>query len=378
MQPSPTLELACELLTRPSITPEDSGCQALLMARLQRIGFHCEPMNFAEVTNFYARKGDASPVVCFAGHTDVVPTGKEELWHSPPFSPSVRDGMLYARGAADMKGSLAAITVAIERFIQDYPTHRGAIAMLVTSDEEGPAQNGTVKVIEQLQARNEHLDMCIVGEPSSSKQVGDIIKNGRRGSLGLKLIINGTQGHIAYPHLAANPIHLALPALSELTQHGWDKGNQYFPATSLQISNINAGTGATNVIPGELEVLANFRFSTEVTAAELRQRTHAILDKHQLDYQCHWQLSGEPFLTAQGELLKACQSAILKHTGLNPQLSTSGGTSDGRFIAPTGAQVIELGPCNDSIHKINEAVSVADLNRLTDIYYDILKNLLVA
>lgn len=376
MYSSPTIALACELLSRPSVTPEDKGCQTLMMQKLAQLGFENEPMAFEEVDNFYARKGSQGPVVCFAGHTDVVPSGPEEHWASAPFSPTIRDGKLYARGAADMKGSLACMLIAIERFVKQYPNHKGSIALLITSDEEGPAKNGTVKVVETLEARNEKIDMCIVGEPSSTKRVGDVIKNGRRGSLGLTLTIKGTQGHVAYPHLAANPIHLAAPALAELAQENWDNGNEFFPATSFQISNIHAGEGTTNVIPGQLEIMANFRFSTEITEAQLRTRTEAILNKHGLEFSAQWHLSGLPFLTPKGELVDAAVNAIKDITGLEAQLSTSGGTSDGRFIAPTGAQVIELGPCNDSIHKVNEAVAVEDLESLTDIYEALLVKLL--
>lgn len=376
MQTSPTLALAFELLSRPSITPEDKGCQALMMKRLSEVGFNNEPMKFTEVDNFYSRRGSQSPIVCFAGHTDVVPTGPEEAWQTPPFSPAIENNMLCARGAADMKGSLACMIVAIERFVAKHPNHKGSIALLITSDEEGPATNGTVKVVETLEARNEKLDMCIVGEPSSTKQVGDVIKNGRRGSLGLTLTIKGVQGHVAYPHLAQNPIHLAAPALAELSQEKWDNGNEFFPETSFQISNIHAGEGVTNVIPGELNIIANFRFSTEVTQKQLQDRTEAILNKHKLDFNAQWHLSGEPFLTSKSELVEAALSAIKEITGLNAELSTSGGTSDGRFIAPTGAQVIELGPCNESIHKVNESVSVSDLETLTDMYESILIKLL--
>lgn len=376
MQTSPTLALAFDLLSRPSITPDDQGCQALMMQRLSEVGFNNEPMKFAEVNNFYSRRGSQTPVICFAGHTDVVPTGPEEAWKNPPFSPTIENDMLCARGAADMKGSLACMIVAIERFVAKHPNHKGSIALLITSDEEGPAKNGTVKVVETLEARNEKLDMCIVGEPSSTKQAGDVIKNGRRGSLGLILNIKGIQGHVAYPHLAQNPIHLAAPALAELSQEKWDNGNEFFPETSFQISNIHAGEGVTNVIPGELNIIANFRFSTEVTQKELQDRTEAILNKHKLDFNAQWHLSGQPFLTPKGELVEAAVSSIKEVTGLNAELSTSGGTSDGRFIAPTGAQVIELGPCNESIHKVNESVSVTDLKKLTDMYENILIKLL--
>lgn len=373
---SPTLDLALELIARRSVTPDDEGCQPLMMERLAAVGFNSEPMRFAEVDNFWSRRGTESPVVCFAGHTDVVPTGPEANWQNPPFEPAIIDGMLHGRGAADMKGSLAAILIATERFVAKHPNHKGSIAYLITADEEGPAKNGTVKVIEALEARNEKIDMCIVGEPSSTDHVGDTIKNGRRGSLGAVLTVNGIQGHVAYPHLASNPIHTAAPALSEMAQETWDDGNDYFPATSFQISNINGGTGATNVIPGSLEVVFNFRFSTELTANILKKRTLDILDRHELDYQIEWNLSGEPFLTDQGPLVDACKEVIGNITGTPPVLSTAGGTSDGRFIAPTGAQVIELGPCNATIHKVDEHVSAADLDTLTDMYEGILEQLL--
>jgi len=373
---TPTLQLAVDLIARPSVTPEDEGCQALMMERLAALGFNNEPLRFGDTDNFWSRKGDSQPVVCFAGHTDVVPTGPEANWDNPPFEPKIIDGMLHGRGAADMKGSLAAFLVATERFVEKHPDHKGSIAYLITSDEEGPAHNGTVKVIETLEARNEKIDMCVVGEPSSTALVGDVIKNGRRGSLGCVLTVKGKQGHVAYPHLAKNPVHMAAPALAELAAEKWDDGNDFFPATSFQISNINSGTGATNVIPGTCEVVFNFRFSTELTAEILQERTEAILNKHGLDYDIDWKLSGQPFLTDKGALVEAAVAAIKNVTGRDTELSTSGGTSDGRFIAPTGAQVVELGPINATIHQVNEHVSADDLNTLTDIYEAMLVELL--
>jgi succinyl-diaminopimelate desuccinylase len=373
---SETVELCCELIRRPSVTPEDAGCQALMMERLSRSGFDCQALRFGEVDNFWAQRGDAGPLLVFAGHTDVVPTGPESQWRSPPFEPTVTDGMLCGRGAADMKGSLAAMVVACERFVASYPQHRGRIGFLITSDEEGPAVDGTVRVLQWLKKQGEHIDWCIIGEPSSAERLGDTVKNGRRGSLGGLLKVRGVQGHIAYPQLADNPIHRALPALDALCAEHWDEGNEFFPATSLQISNIKAGTGAGNVIPGELEVMFNFRFSTETSARELEQRTSAILDARGLDYSLEWNLSGEPFLTAEGELLEATIAGIRDCLQLETELSTSGGTSDGRFIAPTGAQVVELGPVNATIHKLNEEVRCADLDKLTELYETILRRLL--
>ena len=373
---SATLELTLDLIRRPSVTPLDADCQTIMAERLAAIGFQIEHLRFDDVDNLWARRGTTSPVLCFAGHTDVVPTGNLERWASHPFAPEIRDGKLYGRGTADMKSALAAMVVACERFVAEHPEHHGSIAFLITSDEEGPSINGTVKVIETLEARHEKITWCLVGEPSSSQQLGDVIKNGRRGSLNGKISILGKQGHVAYPHLARNPIHLALPALTELSQAEWDQGNAFFPATTFQISNIQSGTGATNVIPATVEALFNFRFSTEVTAEQLKQRTHDILDKHGLQYELLWTLSGQPFLTAEGELVAAAQQAIRSVTGLDTELSTSGGTSDGRFIAPTGAQVLELGVLNASIHQIDEHVNVADLDPLTDIYQQILVQLL--
>ncbi|MBI5461387.1 MAG: succinyl-diaminopimelate desuccinylase [Gammaproteobacteria bacterium] len=373
---SPTLELARDLIARASITPDDQGCQQLIGERLAALGFKLEFMNVGEVINLWARRGSEGPLLAFAGHTDVVPTGPASAWASPPFQPEIRDGLLYGRGAADMKGSIAAMVTACERFLEEHPDHRGSLAFLITSDEEGIATEGTVKVIETLEARNEKIDWCLVGEPSSVKQAGDVVKNGRRGSLSGTLTVRGVQGHVAYPHLADNPVHRALPALTELAATTWDNGNAFFPPTTFQISNIHAGTGATNVIPGALEVLFNFRYSTENNEASLKQRVHALLDKHGLDYQLDWFHSGAPFLTPAGELVDAVRTAVREVTGLDTELSTSGGTSDGRFIAPTGAQVVELGPVNATIHKVNECVAVEELERLTRMYEGVMKHLL--
>jgi succinyl-diaminopimelate desuccinylase len=359
------------------VTPEDDGCQALMMQRLTALGFDCTDLPFGDVSNFWADRGEQGPILVFAGHTDVVPTGPVEQWDSPPFDPTLRDGMLYGRGTADMKGSLAAMLVACDEFVAEHPGHTGRIGFLITSDEEGPAVNGTVKVLEYLQEKGQSIDWCLIGEPSSTATLGDVVKNGRRGSLGAVLTVRGVQGHIAYPHLADNPIHKLLPALHALTSESWDAGNEFFPPTSLQISNINGGTGATNVIPGEVEVLFNFRFSTELTDAQLQERTEKILDAHSLDFDLQWQLSGQPFLTAKGELVAATVASITAATGQAPELSTAGGTSDGRFIAPTGAQVIELGPINASIHKLNEQVLADDLPRLAAIYKGIMERLLL-
>ena len=377
---TPTLQLAIDLIRCRSVTPEDDGCQTLMIQRLEAIGFKTERLRFGEVDNFWAIRngadGDAGPILAFAGHTDVVPTGPEANWSNSPFEPKIIDGMLHGRGAADMKGSLASMVIACESFVAKYPNHKGRIALLITSDEEGPSINGTVKVVEWLEARNTKMTWCIVGEPSSTKVVGDVIKNGRRGSLGAVLTVKGIQGHVAYPHLADNPIHKLAPALTELAAEHWDNGNEFFPATSFQVSNINGGTGATNVIPGDVVVVFNFRFSTELTEQILRERTHAILDKHGLKYDLQWTLSGQPFLTARGDLVNAVVNAIKTETGLDTELSTSGGTSDGRFIAPTGAQVVELGPINATIHKVDECISADDLNTLTAIYEKTLENLL--
>ncbi|MCQ4268731.1 succinyl-diaminopimelate desuccinylase [Pseudomonas stutzeri] len=374
---SPTLELACELINRPSVTPLDEGCQQLMSRRLAACGFAIEPMHIEDVENFWAIRGNEGPVLCFAGHTDVVPTGPLQAWQNPPFSARIDEaGMLHGRGAADMKGSLAAMIVAVERFTADYPQHQGQIAFLITSDEEGPAHHGTKAVVERLRERGQRLDWCIVGEPSSTALVGDVVKNGRRGSLGGTLTVRGQQGHVAYPHLAKNPIHLAAPALAELAAEHWDDGNAFFPPTSFQISNLNAGTGATNVIPGTLEAVFNFRFSTESTVEQLQQRTAAILDKHGLDWSIDWALSGLPFLTEPGALLDGVAKAIRSVTGRETTPSTSGGTSDGRFIATLGTQVVELGPVNATIHQVDEHILASDLDLLTEIYYQTLVNLL--
>ncbi len=372
----PTLELACQLIARPSLTPQDQGCQAMMCARLEAIGFTIEHLRFDDVDNFWARRGNDGPLIAFAGHTDVVPTGPEKNWQSPPFTPTFTDGKLYGRGAADMKGSLACMVVASERFIVAHPDHKGSIAFLITSDEEGPSINGTVKVIEHLEARDEKITWCLVGEPSSTERVGDVIKNGRRGSLNGRLRVLGKQGHVAYPQLAANPIHLATAALNELCHREWDNGNDHFPPTTFQISNMQSGSGAENVIPGDLDIMFNFRFSTESTEDGLKQQVISLLDQHGLNYELVWRLSGLPFLTAAGELVDAARSAIKAITGEDTTLSTSGGTSDGRFIAPTGAQVVELGPLNATIHQINEHVDMEDLKTLSLVYEDILKTLL--
>lgn len=377
MSTSATLDLAIELISRRSITPDDEGCQALMCQRLEAIGFEIRKLTFGEVENFWAIRGDNGPIFAFAGHTDVVPTGPEENWQHPPFDACIKDGMLLGRGAADMKGSLAAMVTACEDFVAKHPDHKGRIAFLITADEEGPAINGTVKVIEWLENAGIKMEWCLVGEPSSTTKTGDTLKNGRRGSLGCELKVKGIQGHVAYPHLARNPIHQVTPALTELAAEHWDEGNDFFPATSFQISNINGGTGATNVVPGDVDIVFNFRFSTELTEQDLRQRAEAILDKHGLEYDINWKLSGHPFLTSEGALVEAALASIKTHTGLDSELSTAGGTSDGRFIAPTGAQVLELGPVNATIHKIDECVKADDLDQLHLIYQGILENLLL-
>lgn len=371
-----TLALSKALINRNSVTPEDAGCQKLLCDRLEPLGFAVENMRFDDVDNIWLRRGTERPLLCFAGHTDVVPTGPIENWNSDPFDAEIRDGLLYGRGAADMKSSIAAFTIASERFVKDFPNHIGSISYLITSDEEGPSINGTVKVIETLEARDEKIDWCLVGEPSSKNTLGDVIKNGRRGSLNGYLTIFGQQGHVAYPHLANNPVHLTAPMLAELVEMEWDKGNDFFPPTTFQVSNLNSGTGATNVVPGQLDMIFNFRFSTEVTADQLKERVTALLEKHDLKYELNWVLSGVPFLTAEGELVAAAVESIKEVTGTDTELSTSGGTSDGRFIAPTGAQVLELGPRNATIHQVNECVEVDDLEPLEEIYYRIMKKLL--
>jgi len=371
-----TLELARALIARRSLTPDDAGCQEILIGRLEKLDFKIERMRFGNVDNFWARRGTTSPVLVFAGHTDVVPSGPVESWFSPPFEPTIRDGMLFGRGAADMKTSVAAFITAIEAFVEDHPAHTGSIALLITSDEEGIAVDGTVRVVEALQARGEKLDYCIVGEPTSNKLVGDMIKNGRRGSLSGTLIVKGIQGHIAYPHLVKNPIHMAAPAIAELAATTWDNGNEYFPPTSWQISNMNGGTGATNVVPGTVEILFNFRFSTASTEQQLKDKVHAILDKHNVTYDLEWELSGKPYITPKGSLVEAISHAIEQSYGITPELSTSGGTSDGRFIADICPQVIEFGPLNATIHKLNECVAVADIEPLKLTFQRTLENLL--
>lgn len=377
MPHSPTLALALDLVRRPSITPEDAGCQALMAARLAALGFRIEPMPFGKVTNLWARRGEARPCFCFAGHTDVVPTGPLEQWSSPPFEPTIRDGRLLGRGACDMKGSLAAMVTAVESFVVAHPDHLGSLAFLITSDEEGPSIDGTRPVIERLEQRGEKIDYALVGEPSCRTRLGDTIKNGRRGSLNGDLRIHGKQGHVAYPHLAHNPFHASVSALAALCALEWDQGNAHFPPTSFQIANLSMGTGADNVIPGRLDVQFNLRFSNELTPEVIERRVRQLLDAAGLDYELTWRLSGNPFLTPAGELVEAARAAILEVTGVETQLSTSGGTSDGRFIAPTGAQVVELGPVNATIHQIDEAVGVAELEALSEIYHGILERLLV-
>ncbi len=370
-----TLNLAKQLISIPSITPDDLGCQKIIADRLSAIGFNIENLRFGEVDNLWARHGTKSPLFVFAGHTDVVPTGPAEKWRSDPFTPTIVDKTMTGRGTADMKSSIAAMVCACEKFFSDKKEINGSIAFLITSDEEGPATEGTVKVLEHLTTNNEKIDWCLVGEPSSSKILGDVIKNGRRGSISGNLTIHGVQGHIAYPHLAKNPIHLFSGALQSLCDEKWDNGNDHFPPTSFQISNINGGTGATNVIPGELNVQFNLRFSTEITDQQIQQRIEAILNKHELKYSLDWTVSGQPFLTADGHLVDAAKQAIKSVCNIEPKLSTSGGTSDGRFIAPTGAQVVELGPINESIHKIDENINIDQLEQLTDVYTEILNNL---
>ena len=370
-----TLSLAKRLLRIPSVTPDDLGCQKIIAERLSAIGFKIENLRFGDVDNLWARHGTKSPLFVFAGHTDVVPTGPVEKWRSDPFIPTIVDKTMTARGTADMKSSIAAMVCACEKFFSDHKEINGSVAFLITSDEEGPATEGTVKVIEHLSNNNEKIDWCLVGEPSSSNTLGDVIKNGRRGSISGDLIIHGIQGHIAYPHLAKNPIHLFAGALQSLCDEKWDNGNDHFPPTSFQISNINGGTGATNVIPGELNVQFNLRFSTEITDQQIQQRIEAILNKHELKYSLDWTVSGQPFLTADGHLVDAAKKAIKSVCNIEPELSTSGGTSDGRFIAPTGAQVVELGPINESIHKIDENINIDQLEQLTDVYTEILNNL---
>jgi len=374
--PDGAVELAKELIGRRSVTPEDGGCQEVIAKRLARAGFKCEPMKFGDVANLWARRGSAHPVVCFAGHTDVVPTGPLAEWHSDPFVPTIRDGKLYGRGAADMKSSIAAFVVAAEEFVKERPGHSGSIALLITSDEEGPAVDGTVRVVEKLRSRNERIDYCIVGEPTSVDWLGDMLKNGRRGSLSGKLVVRGIQGHVAYPHLVKNPVHLLAPALAEMAKTQWDKGNESFPPTSFQVSNIHAGTGAANVVPGTVEVDFNFRFSTESTDVSLKARVDQILRKHGLEYAVDWTLGAKPFLSKRGRLAQAAMEAGKKHTGRSAELSTTGGTSDARFIIEICPEVIELGPVNASIHKLNEHIELSQLEMLPRIYLDTLRTLL--
>ncbi|AIR85443.1 MULTISPECIES: succinyl-diaminopimelate desuccinylase [Enterobacterales] len=371
----PVIELAQQLIRRPSLSPDDAGCQALLVARLEAIGFTVEQMHIGDTLNFWATRGQGE-TLAFAGHTDVVPPGDANRWISPPFEPSIRDGMLFGRGAADMKGSLAAMVVAAERFVAANPQHKGRLAFLITSDEEASAVNGTVKVVERLMARNERMDYCLVGEPSSTEIVGDVVKNGRRGSMTANLTIHGVQGHVAYPHLADNPVHRAMPALNELVATEWDQGNEFFPPTSMQIANVQAGTGSNNVIPGEFFVQFNFRFSTELTDQMIKERVAALLDRHQLRYTLEWNVSGQPFLTSRGKLVDAVVNAVAHYNEIKPQLLTTGGTSDGRFIARMGAQVVELGPVNATIHKINECVKASDLQMLSRMYQRIMEQLI--
>lgn len=373
---SPTLDLACELIARPSVTPQDEGCLTLIAERLAPLGFVCERMDFADTCNLWARRGTSGPLLCLAGHTDVVPPGPLERWTSAPFTPTQRDGMLYGRGAADMKTSLAAFVTAIERFVAEHPDHAGSLALLLTSDEEGCAANGTVKVVETLAARCEHLDYCIVGEPTSVSTLGDMIKNGRRGSLSGTLTVKGKQGHVAYPHLARNPIHALAPALAELSTTVWDEGNEFFPPTTFQVSNIHAGTGANNVIPGECEVMFNFRFASVSTAEDLKQRTCEILDRHGLEHHIDWHLSGQPFLTGRGALVAALTASIDTVCGQQAALSTTGGTSDGRFIAAICKEVVEFGPVNASIHQVNECVALDAIEALSDVYRHTMMRLL--
>ncbi|MGK3114237.1 succinyl-diaminopimelate desuccinylase [Candidatus Pantoea formicae] len=371
----PVIELAQQLIRRPSLSPDDAGCQGLLVARLEAIGFTVEQMHIGDTLNFWATRGQGE-TLAFAGHTDVVPPGDANRWISPPFEPSIRDGMLFGRGAADMKGSLAAMVVAAERFVAANPQHKGRLAFLITSDEEASAVNGTVKVVERLMARNERMDYCLVGEPSSTEIVGDVVKNGRRGSMTANLTIHGVQGHVAYPHLADNPVHRAMPALNELVATEWDQGNEFFPPTSMQIANVQAGTGSNNVIPGEFFVQFNFRFSTELTDQMIKERVAALLDRHQLRYTLEWNVSGQPFLTSRGKLVDAVVNAVAHYNEIKPQLLTTGGTSDGRFIARMGAQVVELGPVNATIHKINECVKASDLQMLSRMYQRIMEQLI--
>lgn len=371
-----TLELAKELIARRSVTPDDAGCQALIAARLTAAGFACESIRCGEVSNLWARRGRVSPLLCFAGHTDVVPPGPLEQWLSDPFLPTIRDGRLYGRGAADMKSSIASFVTAVEVFERERPGHSGSIAILITSDEEGPSVDGTVRVVDWLKQRGESMEYCVVGEPSSVEALGDSIKNGRRGSLSGQLMVRGVQGHIAYPHLARNPIHLIAPALAELVATRWDQGDEHFPPTTWQVSNIHGGTGVTNVIPNSIAIEFNFRFCAKSSEQSLKKRLEDILRQHELDYEIQWNLSGLPFVTRSGELVDAIKRAVFEHTGRMPELSTAGGTSDGRFIARICPQIVELGPVNASIHKLNEHIELTALEQLPRIYLDVLRTLL--
>ena len=372
-----TLELAKSLISQASVTPDDNGCQSIMIERLKKIGFEIHPLKFGDVDNFWATRGNSGPIFAFAGHTDVVPAGNEDAWNTAPFEPTIKGDYLYGRGAADMKGGLASMVTATENFVQDNPDHNGTIAFLITSDEEGVAINGTVKVMDYLDENDTKIDYCLLGEPSSTSITGDVIKNGRRGSLNGVINVNGQQGHVAYPHLAKNPIHFIAPALNDLCLQEWDSGNEYFPATSFQISNFHSGGGVTNVVPGEAKVMFNFRYSTETTKEELMAKVHEILDNHNIDYTLDWHHSGNPFLTPVGDLVSACVSAIEETKDITPELSTSGGTSDGRFIAQEGTQVVELGPVNATIHQINESILVKDLEDLSSIYTKVLTRILV-
>jgi succinyl-diaminopimelate desuccinylase len=373
----PVIDLLCDLIRRRSITPDDSGCQALMSERLERLGFACETMLFNDVTNLWARRGSASPVLCFAGHTDVVPPGDEQEWNTDPFEPTFKDGLLYGRGSADMKSGLAAMIVALEEFLGEHPDHAGSIALLITSDEEGRARDGTLKVVQALSERDEHIDWCVLGEPSSQDNLGDIVRVGRRGSLSGMLTVRGIQGHVAYPHLADNPIRRFAPVLAELHDIVWDDGNEFFPPTSFQVVDVQAGIGAPNVTPGELSARFNFRYSTEWTHESLQEKVQSVFDAHDIEYELKWHLSGEPFLTQPGKLINAVHEAVTEHTGIAPELSTGGGTSDGRFISPAGADVVELGPVNASIHKIDEHVKVADVVTLSKMYQRIIELMLL-
>ena len=373
----PTIDLLCELIRRRSVTPDDAGCQALMSERLEKLGFTCETMQFNDVTNLWARRGNEAPVLCLAGHTDVVPPGNEDEWHTDPFEPVFKDGMLYGRGSADMKSGLAAMIVAIEQFLAENPDHAGSIALLITSDEEGRARDGTLKVVDALLERGEHIDWCVLGEPSSQSELGDIVRIGRRGSLSGILTVRGVQGHVAYPQLADNPIRRFAPILAELHEIVWDDGNEFFPPTSFQVVDVRAGIGAPNVTPAELSARFNFRYSTEWTHESLQKKVESVFDAHSIDYELKWHLSGKPFLTEPGKLINAVVQTVTEHTGQAPELSTGGGTSDGRFISPAGVDVVELGPVNASIHKINEHVKVDDVITLTGMYKRIIELMLL-